>query len=428
MLTTWRIKHYGIIGCFTLILSVSGNVDTALADLTVHEIPPLGVMESSKAYGINNAGVVCGKSYTTDDDDKAMTWTVGGGGVELPSLGTDTESGTWDINDSGQVSGFSRTDSNNRHGVRWNSNLSIVDLGTLENQTTHATGDESAAYGINTNGDVFGYAEIPNDEGDFTPFHAVVYSDGNGLEDLGTLNTTVPEYQYGYSIAYSSNSTGSMIVGITYTNSSNYKPFIYENDTMAELPVDATYEAGEWYATVVNDSDMIGGHVIVSGEGTFPYYWDEKSSTPVGITMPVDFPNGEIYGINAAGLMVGIMWNGDGSVEHAFVFDKDRGVRDLNDLIGTSGWVLNYAREINDNGQVVGAGTLSSAIRGYMLEGVAIPGDINGDTTIDLEDTITALKVVSGLAVSASADADLNGDGVIGVAEAIATLQILATP
>ena len=70
----------------------------------------------------------------------------------------------------------------------------------------------------------------------------------------------------------------------------------------------------------------------------------DRLSDPVPVTMPALFPYGEIYGMNADGVMVGIMWDDEG-VEHAFVFDTDRGVQDLNDLIDPSlGWVLNFAQ------------------------------------------------------------------------------------
>lgn len=426
MLALWRSKQCCILGSLILFGVVGGSIDDASADLVIHEIPPLNGLNSSKAYGINNNGKVCGKSYTTDSDDKAMVWTLSGGLVALPSLGTDTETSTWDINDSGQVSGLSRTDSGDKRGVWWDTDLTIEDIGVLQNTTTSAYGDEGTAYGIGNDGGVLGYAEIPNDAGDFTPYHAIVY-DGS-LQDLGTLNTTAATYQNGYSISYNKNSNQE-IVGTAYTDSSTYKPFIWDStNLMQELPVDSSYDAGEWYATVINNNGMIGGHVIVSGEGTFPYYWEDKNSTPARITLPSEFPNGEIYGINAAGLMVGIMWNNDTEpVEHAFVYDSVRGVRDLNELISSSeGWVLQYAREINNFGQVVGAGKKGSEIRGYMIEGIAMPGDINCDSAVGLADIITALQVTSSAAPKVSYDADMDGDGTIGVDDAIATLKEVA--
>jgi hypothetical protein len=86
--------------------------------------------------------------------------------------------------------------------------------------------------------------------------------------------------------------------------------------------------------------------------------------------MPVDFPYGEIYGINSSGKMVGIMWDSDqeGATEHAFMFDEQNGVQDLNDLIDSgSGWVLTFARDINDDGKIAGYGELNQEKRGFLL-------------------------------------------------------------
>jgi hypothetical protein len=138
---------------------------------------------------------------------------------------------------------------------------------------------------------------------------------------------------------------------------------------MQTLQRDPAYENGEWYAVAINDSGMIGGHVIAAPNQSLPFYWPDKSNAPVQITMPVDFPYGEIYGINASGQMVGIMWDTDqdDATEHAFVFDEQNGVRDLNNLVYLSEWVLTFARDINDDGQIVGYGSLNGEKRGFVL-------------------------------------------------------------
>ena len=83
--------------------------------------------------------------------------------------------------------------------------------------------------------------------------------------------------------------------------------------------------------------------------------------------MPTAFPYGEIYGINAQGVMVGIMWN-DAQEERAFVFDAAGGVQDLNALVDPAlGWTLQFARDVNDAGQIVGSGTVDGVAREFLL-------------------------------------------------------------
>ncbi len=111
---------------------------------------------------------------------------------------------------------------------------------------------------------------------------------------------------------------------------------------MRQLPIDSTHATGEWYAAAINDEGMIGGHVIPVGSDSIPYYWISETSAPLAPDMSTTFPYGEIYGINSAGVMVGIMWN-DAQEERAFVFETVNGVRDLNALVDPAlGWTLEF--------------------------------------------------------------------------------------
>lgn len=52
-------------------------------------------------------------------------------------------------------------------------------------------------------------------------------------------------------------------------------------------------------------------------------------------------------------------------------------------------------------------------------------GDINSNGSIDLQDAIIPLQVLSGIGLNINASNDISGDGKIGVAEAIYILQVL---
>ena len=414
----------------SLFLTLTSLLITATcssAAVTISEIPPIAGLTSTRAYGINNHGVVCGKSFTTDNDDIAMLWSSSRGTTQLPSLSPGSETSAWGINDAGLISGFSKTAAGDKHGVQWDSDLAIIDIGTLINQKTGVSAKESESYGISSTGSITGLAGIPNDSGNATPFHAIVF-DGSTLTDLGTLNTTSPEHQYGYSIAYNMNSAGKTI-GIAHDNAWNFRPIIHDSATgISELAIDQNFSGGEWYATTINDSGMIGGHVIRSNGTTSPYFWQHRDSTPQQIPMLQAYPNGEIYSMNDRGQMVGIMWGeGDESTEHAFIFDTAFGVRDLNDFLPpNSGWVLSYARDINQNGQIVGSGKYNGAERGFLLSGLNLqtPGDFTNDGTIDLRDAIAVMQALTpATPTPINRFADTNNDGKAGIADAIFTLQ-----
>jgi probable HAF family extracellular repeat protein len=355
-------------------------------------IPPLSAREASTAFGINNQGQVVGRSYNVNpttgavEDREGFIWDVVNGARALITLSG--QSGPWGLNEAGRASGYSYNQSGEQRAVWWNvSSNQITDIGTLTNPNTQASGPTSTAYGINGAGLVVGSADIPNDAGDFTPFHAFLYNPASGIQDLGTLTTAWPQWQNGYSIAYDINGQENA-VGIASDDSFAYLPFVYNStDGMRALARNPSYSSGEWYAVAINDSGMIAGHVIAATNQSLPHYWPNAAATPIAIQMPAGFPYGEIYRINSAGQMVGIMWSSDqaDAVEHAFIFDTVHGVRDLNDLIAPqSGWVLTYARDINDQGQVVGLGDLNGAKRGFVLTALPPSGDLTGDGKPDV--------------------------------------------
>jgi hypothetical protein len=54
-------------------------------------------------------------------------------------------------------------------------------------------------------------------------------------------------------------------------------------------------------------------------------------------------------------------------VAHAFAWTQSGGMKDLNTLISSPGWVLLEARAINAKGQIAGLGTLNGVARGFVL-------------------------------------------------------------
>ncbi len=399
-------KSIGAIALWTVVLGLSifigaENPNAVILAQSTSEydvtaiIPPGGHIRS-KALGINNLGQVVGHFSNADGvsnndiNRQAFIWDAVSGAQFLSTLSG--ESSAWGVNDDGLASGLSFDEGGHVRAVRWNSSDNyILDIGTFVNSSTGQEGHASRSFDINNLGQVTGYADIPNDAGDFSPFHAFLFDDSSGIQDLGTFDDTWPQYQYGYSISYDVNNNGK-VVGVANDSSWAYLPFIYYSGGMHALTMGT--QQGEWHAVAINDSDLIGGHVVASTNQCYPYYWPNPSAAPVAVNMPTAFPYGEIYGMNASGEMVGVMWN-DAGLEHAFIFDTTNGLEDLNDLIPTgTGWVLNYARDINDAGEIVGFGELSGEIRGFVLTAASEPetGQIAG--TVTDTDTGSALPGV----------------------------------
>lgn len=331
------------------------------------EITPSDGDTISRAYGINENGDVA--ACTQDDSDtssrRATIWDATNGTQELATLSG--RSGVWELNDNRQVAGYSTDADGFKQAVRWESNGAITTMGQL---VDYGAG---SSFGINNSGTVVGETDVDAGE---EIFHAFKYQDGSGITDLGSFGNPSSWYG-GYSQAYAINNSG-QTVGFAYDGSWACHPFVHDDTNgLQQIAEDsahpASYYSTEWYAVAINDNGMIGGHFYdYSLSGSRPYYWPDPSSDPIPITLPDAYPNAEIYGINDAGQMVGLMWND--TQDRAFIFDPLTGVVDLNSLIDpASGWSLEFARDINSAGQIVGTGTLNGATRGFMLNPTVVP-------------------------------------------------------
>lgn len=399
------------------------------ARYVVIDVPPIDGHNFTKGYGINNYSQVVGRSYNLNPanqeavDVTALYWDLRTGSTALTTL--DGESGAWGLNDTGTATGFSTSAAGHQRAVRWAlADGTITDLGTLTNPDTLLAGDESYAYGgINDANTIVGHAEIPNAAGDFTPYHGFIYDAANGMRDLGTLSSDTT-YMGGYSIAYDINAANT-VVGIANIDSWAFRPFVWTEATgMTELSIDEQRTSGEWYATVISASGLIGGYVI-DGEGRYPYFWPTQEDSPVAAVMPAAYPYGEIYGQNQPGQMVGGMYNA-ADEDHAFIFDPENGILDLNNLISSgSGWVLETAVDINDMGQVAGIGTLNGGKRAFLLTPTA---DADDDADIDGSDMARLIQEFGQTACSEACSCDYNGDDAVnGVDVALLAMVIGGT-
>ena len=94
-------------------------------------------------------------------------------------------------------------------------------------------------------------------------------------------------------------------------------------------------------------------------------------------TLPGD-TSSQAYKINLSGQVVGASGNtftwvyppGIATLVkgHAILWSKTDEMKDLNTLISSRmGWVLNTAVDINNGGQIIGSGTLTGQVRGFLL-------------------------------------------------------------
>jgi probable HAF family extracellular repeat protein len=186
-----------------------------------------------------------------------------------------------------------------------------------------------AAYGINSGGQIVG--ESYPATGPY--FHAFLYS-GVQMNDLDPLG--------GESSATCINDLG-QVAG----SDSSEGAFLYSGGTMQYIPTLGS-------PTGINHAGQIVGSMNFGNGGLYrACMYSGGQVKNLGIIS--GYNDSSAYGINDAGLVVGWATNNDIS-GHAFLYNGGSMI-DLNTLIDpSSGWTLDQALAINDEGQIVGDG------------------------------------------------------------------------
>jgi probable HAF family extracellular repeat protein len=290
-----------------------------------------------------------------------------------------------DINNAGHIAGTLFT-SGTRHAALF-AGEHVTDIGTLPGQV------ENIAVGINAQGDIVGHDQTGraraflyrngvlqelntpaggtqvsaiNDVGQvvgFAPGGAFVWHNGV-TTPLPTSGAPAAESQ-----PYAINNAG-QIVGRVANEAA-----LWSNGQLQRLGVLARGPGGLAYSTAHAINEQ--GHIVGSSTTAvlFPYphafLRANGSMTDLG-TLPGDNQS-EAFDINSRGEVVGystVMSGGIGSTvypDRAFLYHEGQ-IQDLNSLISpNSGWVLRRAHKINDNGVIIGEGTLNGEFRSFVL-------------------------------------------------------------
>jgi probable HAF family extracellular repeat protein len=288
-----------------------------------------GLAGSGETMGINALGDFVG-SFTLGGErqQQAFLASTRMSAVHfLPTLGG-TGAGASDINNSMVIAGWSSDAQNRRRATVWyDMGQSPFDIGTLG-------GNHAEALAINSAGQVVGWAQR-NDGVQRAFLHDPRWMGPLSMRDLGSLRPG------GAAAARDVNDLG-FIVGVSD----------------AVSPVASTLAQPHRRATL----------------------WG-LTSTLAPVNMGALDPRDQIseaLAINNHGVAVG--WSGTGLVSatavrtqrRAFIWSAGQ-MRDLNELVPGSGWILQSAEDINDAGMIVGWGvranltTVGPAVRGFLL-------------------------------------------------------------
>lgn len=225
-------------------------------------------------------------------------------------------------------------------------NYHFTDLGTLG-------GLDSAASGINDNGDVVGSSRI---DGQSSATRAFLYS-GGVMQNLGTFPGGGNSYAYGIS-------DDGQVVGLAYSNdpyTNIPRAFLYEDGDIEDLG-DLT---GEFISRATGIS--AGGDIALSGFSSFGETGESDSYTAILYSGGDATDLGNLdpdygdYSLSPATTTAGLNDNGQvvgTSGGHAFLYDGDT-MQDLGTLPNDR---PSDAFAVNANGEVVG---VSGGYRGF---------------------------------------------------------------
>jgi probable HAF family extracellular repeat protein len=239
--------------------------------------------------------------------------TVGGGDFSVGSA----------VNRSGQVAGGSATNNGGNAAFVWNGKK-MIDLG----QQAPLNGSNSGANGINDSGQVVGQYGTGSTQ------HAFLYSNGTmtGLPEPGFTGPNG-------CVADAINNTGQIAGACADTTGATHL-VLWRNGAVTDLGT--LSPAGSYsftQAVSINNNGQIAGTVFIEGGTTEGFLYSNGTITNLGSFLAA--------AINDNGVMVG----GD-------QIDTGGTVQNLNTLIPAgSGYQIESATGINDNGQIVANAT-----------------------------------------------------------------------
>jgi len=291
---------------------------SALAGYSITDLGMLAGTTSSKGVSINDLGQVAGTSSTRGFIYSNGTMTdLGAPPVAFITSG---------MNTSGQIAGYAYVDN-------------VLTSFLYNGGTLTTLGFVGQVNAINDKGQMTGQ--------DKSNQNAMIYSNGV-MTYLGTLGGAS-------SLGYAINNSG-QVAGYSLTSSGQAQAFLYSNGAMTGI---GTLGGTNSYAYAINESGQVTGTAGINGDIAHAFIYSNGKMTDLGL--------GCGYGINNAGQVVGM------SANHATLYSNDTMI-DLNTLLpANSGWTLNYAKDINNLGQITGYGKINGQTHAYIMTPTPIP-------------------------------------------------------
>lgn len=339
------MRRFNVTGCALIFFALTGA--QAQVIYTVKDLGTLGGIASA-GNALNQNDQVTGDAQLENDQSRNAFISGFNGALPLRDLGTfgGATSVGQSINSNGEVAGIAELEDGSRRAFLSGPNGGpLADLGTLGGLHSYGTG-------VNGAGQVTGYSYT-----DTGAQHAFFRATGAPtLSDLGTLGGAL---SFGNGVNASGQVAG-------YSTAEDGFSHAFLSDSNGGALHDLGTLGGRFsIANAVNDAGQVVGRSELSSIGTHAFR-SAPNGGPLFDLGTLGGSSSEARGINSAGTVVGNSNFAAGNVTlHAFLYTTNLGMVDLNNLIAPgSGWVLNEARAINDQGRITGVGSIGVIIDG----------------------------------------------------------------
>ena len=333
-------QHSALVCTLLYATALLGLIQPAEAAVQ-YTVTDLGI-SSGGVYQINQAGQVAGYTKLPDGSYQAFVWTAGQMTM-LPKLVGNCYGGF--LNDQGQIVGRAAAGSGatDLRAVLWQD-------GAVQDLNTTGGPKLTVAWAVNNAGQILA--------GTGTAAYLI---DGGSLHSLG--------FEQGYAMSDAGQVVGTKNTGQSDGDGAISHAVLWENGSLRDLGTLGGKRSVPWG---INDAGLVVGAAngpgLAYGYADTACYWDATGIHQI----PMGTETSIAYGVNDRGQIVGT-YDPVGLYGHAFVFSGGVAT-DLNDLIDpSSGWLLMTAKDINDQGQIIGQAMFQGQDRYYLLTPVPLP-------------------------------------------------------
>src|SRR5258708_36326844 len=248
------------------------------------------------------------------------------------------------LNDNGNVVGYSFQGDNYEAFLYTQSTGSSTDVGSLG-------GEMNAACAINDSDQIAGYSDDSN--GNLSAF---IYTKDGGIKALCSLDGGVSSEAFGL------NNSG-QAVGDSQNATDDHRPVLFDNGAVKDLNVCVAQNSNAFRtAYAINDAGQVVGRTDTD-QGAIHAFLLASPGGDLKDIGTLGGSNSEALAINKSGEVVGDAETGNGT-PHAFLYRKGS-TRDLGALTGFE--TASYGRSINDQGEVVGESDSADQKRAFFF-------------------------------------------------------------